>query len=133
MKPSNEPSRTYIFRNLQHSFLWPAYLHYNHSEIVPKKIGKPKNWIEKKTTYLSPFPTAKTGRKNMRKILQVNHLGTLRRSWQLSKARASRTPEVSSKAWRLFFAVQLVYPAWLCQQLAIENGHRNSGFSHSTW
>ena len=22
------------------------------------------------------------------------------------------------------------YPAWLCQQLAIENGHRNSGFSH---
>ena len=25
------------------------------------------------------------------------------------------------------------YPTWLCQQFAMENGHRNSEFSHWTW
>ena len=26
-----------------------------------------------------------------------------------------------------------IYPAWWCQQFAIENGHRNSGLSLKTW
>jgi len=31
--------------------------------------------------------------------------------------------------WNLLLG-WLSYPAWLCQQFAIENGHRNSGIIH---
>ena len=106
MKPSNEPSLVDFskpppFISLARILKLQSFRN-SQKKIEKKKLDWKKN--------IFPLSQLQTGRKKMRKILRWTIEGTFRRSWQLSKARASRTPEVSSKAW-ILFAVQLVYKA----------------------